>query len=346
MICTCQREHAAPRLSTYDFHIPPTDGASASGRHLDTVHLWQAHGFKLNASVGAIMAHNMSGRHRYFHASANKYKLLTSPLPLQGRSLWTEATVPWPTGLLRHRCALWTSVLPIQGHFFGLESYLVQPTIGTGRAFTSIHMPMSASPVSNVPGHVGPNNFISSPRAVPRDWWTIGWLACEGCCTRPIAWCQLLWTLTRLSLTHWPFAKAGRLSLHWTLKKEDAENAANHMLSMCTGARALAKVWRVLERWMISIPAVSFNGGRYDPQLIRPYVAHNYGAQEPPWLHCFHIYKRPAPLMPTAASPANDDDRNEMLSILKKGLIALYTRRLVFSDVCTAPRACSTRSAR
>ena len=82
-IRTRQREQAMPRISTYDFRIPPAEGVAASLRHLETVHLRQAHGYKLNASVGAIMAHKVSGRLRYFHPSANNYRLLVSPATVE-----------------------------------------------------------------------------------------------------------------------------------------------------------------------------------------------------------------------------------------------------------------------
>ena len=78
-----QREQALPRISTYNFRIPPADGLAASLRHLETVHLRQAHGHKLNASIGAIMAHKGSGRLRYFHASANNYRLLVSTVTVE-----------------------------------------------------------------------------------------------------------------------------------------------------------------------------------------------------------------------------------------------------------------------
>ena len=77
-IQTHQREQAVPRISTYNFCIPSTDRVAASMRHLETVHLWQANAYKLNASVGAIMAHKVSGQLRYFHTSANNYRLLVS----------------------------------------------------------------------------------------------------------------------------------------------------------------------------------------------------------------------------------------------------------------------------
>ena len=71
-----------PTMSTYNFHIPPTDGVTASVRHLETVQLRQAHGDKLNASVGAIMAHKVSGQLSYF-PSANNYRLLVSPVTVE-----------------------------------------------------------------------------------------------------------------------------------------------------------------------------------------------------------------------------------------------------------------------
>ena len=82
-IQTRQREQALPRISTYNFRIPPTDGVAASLRHLETVHLRLAHGYKLNASIGTIMAHKVSGRMRYFHPSANNYRLLVSPATVE-----------------------------------------------------------------------------------------------------------------------------------------------------------------------------------------------------------------------------------------------------------------------
>ena len=41
------------------------------------------------------------------------------------------------------------------------------------------------------------------------------------------------------------------------------------------------------------VEVVSFNGWRYDLQLIKPYVATFYGTHAPPWLHCFQAYEGP-----------------------------------------------------
>ena len=84
VICT-QWESTEPNLRSDNFHIPPNDGASVSGRHLEILHLWQTHGYQLlNVSMSAMMACKVSGHHRYFHASANNNRLLTSPTHIGG----------------------------------------------------------------------------------------------------------------------------------------------------------------------------------------------------------------------------------------------------------------------
>ena len=59
------------------------------------------------------------------------------------------------------------------------------------------------------------------------------------------------------------------------------------------------------------MPVVSFNDGHYVLQLIKHYTAHNCGAQELPWLRHFPVNEMPAPLMLTAASPQDVDDRRD-----------------------------------
>ena len=80
---------------------------------------------------------------------------------------------------------------------------------------------------------------ISSPRAVPRDWWTIYWHACGGCRTQPIAWCQIPRTPAGLSLTPSPFAKAGRLYMGpwglWGCWNCSEPHAFHHHLSSGLG---------------------------------------------------------------------------------------------------------------
>ena len=52
------------RVSTYNFCI---DVTVASAHHLGVVHLWRPHSYKLNTSLGAIIAHKWSGILCYFH---------------------------------------------------------------------------------------------------------------------------------------------------------------------------------------------------------------------------------------------------------------------------------------
>ena len=83
MIYTCQWARALSLISTYNLRIPPIDGTAASASHLVMVHFWQAHGYELKASVGAIMSHKVSIRLRYYHASANNYCVLPEPACVQ-----------------------------------------------------------------------------------------------------------------------------------------------------------------------------------------------------------------------------------------------------------------------
>ena len=78
-IRTRHGETPLPRVSTYNFRIPTTNGSAASLAYLRTVHRRQARAYKVNASVGAFIVHKTSGRIRYFHASSNNYRLLAEP---------------------------------------------------------------------------------------------------------------------------------------------------------------------------------------------------------------------------------------------------------------------------
>ena len=103
------------------------------------------------------------------------------------------------------------------------------------------------------------------------------------------------------------------------------------------GSSALAKEWQMLESWMRGMPVVSFNGGHYDLQLIKPYLVCNYDAWKPPWLCCFRTYQGIWLALPLDGGYGDGDDHgDEMVSILKKGssYLALYTQKLAFLDVC------------
>ena len=72
---------------------------------------------------------------------------------------------------------------------------------------------------------------------------------------------------------------------------------------------------------------ISFNGGHYDLQLIKPYLAKVYRAMTPPWLRRFRVQG--------IEDPSEEGD-NEITSILKKGIgfMAIYAHKLTFLDVC------------
>ena len=83
-ICTLQQEYIVPKVSTYNFHILLTERSVASPQHLEMVHLQQAHGYKLNTTVGAITAHKVSDRLRYFHNCTTTSTWCLHPCPSSG----------------------------------------------------------------------------------------------------------------------------------------------------------------------------------------------------------------------------------------------------------------------
>ena len=202
---------------------------------------------------------------------------------------------------------------------FDLEACLCNPPLALGGLSQACTCPcpsLRRVMCWDMRGHT-----ISSRMAVPRDWWVICWLACDRSQTRPMAWSPLPWLSTGLTLTPWPFM-AGRLIVHGTL-------GALRM--------HLSKVRRALESWMRSMPVASFSGWRCNLQLIKPYLAQNYDALEPPWLRHFHAYQGPQLALPSDGDDSyGDNNWDEMVSILKKGssYLALYTWKLAFLNVC------------
>ena len=153
--------------------------------------------------------------------------------------------------------------------------------------FTSRHVPMSVSLTSNVPGYEGPYNFISDgcPQRLVDDMMSCLWNMSDAayCLTWEAMdpYCSLLHDLN--------FLHGKELECTWDL--EDGETEAGRMLSSSTGAHALTKARRAPEQWMRCMPVVSFNGGRYDLQLIKPYLATIFGTYAPPWLRRFGLMR-------------------------------------------------------
>ena len=155
--------------------------------------------------------------------------------------------------------------------------------------FTSRHVPMSVSLVSNVPGNEGHYNFISNgcPQRLVDDMMS---------CLRNMS--DAVYRLMREAMDPYysqlddlSFRHGKETECTWEL--EEAETEAGRMLSSSTGACALTKARWSLEQWMRCMSVVSFNGGRYDLQLIKPYLAAVYGAYGPPWLRHFRAYEGP-----------------------------------------------------
>ena len=169
-----------------------------------------------------------------------------------------------------------TSVLPYRATF-DLEARQVPFCMGT---FTSRHVPMPVSLASNVPGYEGPYNFISDgwPQRLVDYMMSCLWDMSDA------AYC-LTWEAMNpycSQLDDLSFCHGKEKECTWDL--EDGETEAGRMLSLSTGAHALSKAWQALKQWMRCMPVVSFSGGRYDLQLIKPYLATVYGTYAPPWL--------------------------------------------------------------
>ena len=118
------------------------------------------------------------------------------------------------------------------------------------------------------------------------------------------------------------FCHGKEMECTWDL--EDGETEAGRMLSSSTGGHALTKARRALEQWMRCMPVVSVNGGRYDLQLIKPYLATVYGTYAPPWLWA---YEGPALSVATDGMSPRDRRGDEITSVLKEGsrFTAIYT---------------------
>ena len=118
---------------------------------------------------------------------------------------------------------------------FDLEACLVPVSASI---FTSRHMPMYVSLVSNVPGHEGPYNFISDgcPQRLVDDMMACLWDMSDA------AYCLTWDTMDPYwsQLDDLSFCNGMETECTWDL--EDAETEAGCMLSSSTGMRALTKV--------------------------------------------------------------------------------------------------------
>ena len=116
---------------------------------------------------------------------------------------------------------------------------------------------MSVSLASNVPGHEGPHNIVSSgdSKQLVKEMIRILY---EMSDTSYAAMCNIMAPyLKQLDDIEY---RLGNEALH---QEENEEYVVNR------GSKALIRVKANLKRWMQQLPVVSFNGGRYDLQLIK-----------------------------------------------------------------------------
>ena len=136
-----------------------------------------------------------------------------------------------------------------------MEAYL-QKTPGFGQ-YKSRHVPMSVSLASNVPGHEGPHNIVSSgdSKQLVKEMIRILYEMSDASYA---AMCNIMAPyLKQLDDIEY---RLGNEALH---QEENEEYVVNR------GSKALIRVKANLKRWMQQLPVVSFNGGRYDLQLIK-----------------------------------------------------------------------------
>ena len=78
-----QRESAQGRMSIYNIRLSTQGEMDAFTTHVRAIFNRQAVAFKMNAALGAILQHKNTGVLRYFHPSANNYKILEEPISVQ-----------------------------------------------------------------------------------------------------------------------------------------------------------------------------------------------------------------------------------------------------------------------
>ena len=227
---------------------------------------------------------------------------------------------------------------------YDLEACLMRPAPEDGKRFTAVHVPMSASVASNVPGHEGPHHFVSTgdPYIVVRDMVR---------CLTDIA--DEAYRLVSDVMA--PYSERLEELRHRHVQETEqycddddtdpTEENVSERLTSSAGARALSKARAALEVWMRRMPAVSFNGSRYDLKLIKPYLCRLYGVHTPVWLSRFRAYEKKTQDeddehdSPTTAPDGDVDEpdtTDAITCVLKKGtrMTAIFTRKLIFLDIC------------
>ena len=142
-VVSVARESQFGRMSLYNCRLPVSGSMETVDNYLRCVFDRQATAFKCNAVIRAILKHKVTGRLRYFHPSANNYKLLSEPVivrswddlaPLRNMtetSEWTDhAALQMPNSAWK--IVMVTNVTfhiyHMQQHPIGGKSYIYQMT--------------------------------------------------------------------------------------------------------------------------------------------------------------------------------------------------------------------------
>ena len=244
-----------------------------------------------------------------------------------GRALWVEAMFLRAAGSIGCRRGPGTSILPIHGHLW---------RGGMPGACLRGHLYKQARAHVCLPGEQCPRT--RGPLQLHLRWlFSGGWH--DGLPMGHVR-CRTLLNVGYMDpylsqLDDLSFCQGMEMECTWDL--EDAETEGDLMLSSSTGAHALTifKARWALEQWIRCMPVVSFDGGRNDLQLIKPYLAAIYGTYVPPWLRHFQTYEGPELSADADGMSPWDRPGDEITSVLKKGscFTAIYTHRLAFLDV-------------
>ena len=196
---------------------------------------------------------------------------------------------------------------------YDLESCLVP--IQNQKGYTSRHVPMSVSIASNVPGFEGPFCIVSDGDAQKMV---------NGMITQLLIISDEAYQLTSTRMEKY-IDKLDDLKKRHALEVTDPDPTAS-----CHRNTPIQRAENKFKTWMRAMPVVSFNGSRYDLQLIKPHIAQIYSVTDP-------VHAMKADTSPSALEDRTVPELGDCLSyMIKKGnaITCLSTKKLTFLDVC------------
>jgi G:T-mismatch repair DNA endonuclease (very short patch repair protein) len=198
---------------------------------------------------------------------------------------------------------------------YDLEACLVRTS--DSPIYKSRHVPMSVSLASNVPGFEGPYCIVSGGDSLDMV---------SRMVEKLVEISDEAYRLTSQRMR--PYLDALN---DLKARQEQEPNLDPPTQRRRRGMTLLERAESRLENWMRAIPVVSFNGARYDLQLIKHDLATLYAITDPAHIKTQSSTKAQA-LANRSTGPLDDC----LAYILKKGssVMCLATRKLTFLDVC------------